>query len=302
MPVKTYEGLVREARIDEGECDVREEWSKCDSTFNAGTLSLGALFRLSEEYVAKVDLSSATRMPTIDEQFINGTSPSFPIMARGRASLGPETSWSLSATLEANLSWLSGELSVYGSYIDDYIYLSPELREDGTVRTDVLITGRFPRFSYDPLDAVFYGVDANVKARFGPFDLEVQGSVVRARRTDRDQFLLFIPSDRVRTALTYNLPEVGPLIEPHMSVSTHYIARQYNVSPDVDFAPVPDHYVLLGGRIGTAFKWNAQRYTLDMEVQNALNTAYRDYTSLLRYYADEPGLQAFVRFGTELSL
>ena len=107
-------------------------------------MTLGGLMRLSDEFTGKIDLSSATRMPTIDEQYINGTSPSFPIMARGRATLGPETSWSLSGTLETSISWFSAEVSVYGSYIDEYIYLAPELRDDGTVRTDVLINGRFP--------------------------------------------------------------------------------------------------------------------------------------------------------------
>jgi outer membrane receptor protein involved in Fe transport len=30
---------------------------------------------------------------------------------------------------------------------------------------------------------------------------------------------------------------------------------------------------------------------------NLLNTAYRDYTSLLRYYADQPGRDVRVRIG-----
>ena len=260
------------------------------------------LMRVTEKVMAKIDFSSATRMPTIDEQYINGTSPSFPSYARGKASLGPETSWSLSGTLEANLSWLSAEFSVYGSYIDDYIYLAPELRDDGTVRTDVLISGRFPRFAYQDIDAIFYGFDANAKMRYKRFDLAVQGSAVRATRADTGDFLLFIPSDRVRTELTYNAPDFKFVSEPYLGVNAQFVDRQDNVSASSDFAPVPDGYVLLGARIGTAFKWDSQRYTLDFEVQNALDTRYRDYTSMLRYYADEPGLQAFLRFGTELNL
>ena len=256
---------------------------------------------MSEETVGKVDLSSATRMPTIDEQYINGTAPSFPIMARGLASLGPETSWSLSGTLETNQSWLSAEVSIYGNFIDDYIYLSPELRDDGTVRTDVLINGRFPRFAYTAIDAIYYGADLNAKMRLGKFDLGVQSAVVRAYEADTGEFLLFIPSDRVRSELTYHLPEVGSLSGPYLSVNAQYVARQYNVSSQSDFAPVPDGY-FLGGRVGTAFKFDQQRYTFDLEIQNALNTEFRDYTSMLRYYAAEPGMQAFIRFGTEMSL
>ena len=75
-----------------------------------------------------------------------------------------------------------------------HLYLAPELREDGTVRTDVLISGRYPRFGYDPIDALYYGFDANASLRLGPFDLNVQASLVRANNVETGEFLLFIPS------------------------------------------------------------------------------------------------------------
>ncbi len=302
IPENTYKSLVREKRVPEEDCVLGERNARCTSSFNAGTLSLGGLFRHSEEMSTKFDLSTATRLPTIDEQYISGTAPSLPVMARGRGDLGPETSWSLSGTVEANYDWLSAEFSLYGSYIDDFIYLAPQLREDGTIRTDVLITGRFPRFGYESIDALYHGFDLNTKFRFGRFDLGVQGSLVRASDLDTGEFLLFIPTDRARTELTYHLPETPRIIDSFVSVNTTMVAPQYSVNPDLDFAPVPDGYALFGASAGTKFKSGEQRYTLSMEVQNALDTRYRDYTSLLRYYADEPGLQFFLRFGSELSL
>ena len=50
------------------------------------TYSLGGLVYLAPGITAKLDLSSATRAPTINEQYLNGTSPSFPVMARGNHS------------------------------------------------------------------------------------------------------------------------------------------------------------------------------------------------------------------------
>ena len=302
IPENTYKSLLREGRLAEGECVPGSTNARCESSFNAGTLSLGGLVRLSKDMAAKFDLSTATRLPTIDEQYISGTAPSFPIMARGKGGLGPETSWSFSGTFEANLKWLSAELSLYGSYIDDYIYLAPELRDDGTVRTDVLINGRFPRFAYEAIDALYYGADLNTKFRLGRFDLGVQGSLVRASDINSGEFLLFIPSDRLRTELTYRLPESNSVVDSFVSLNATMVAPQYSVNPDLDFAPVPDGYVLLGASAGTTFKVDGQRYTLSAEVQNMLDTRYRDYTSMLRYYADEPGLQFFLRFGSEMSL
>ena len=158
---------------------------------------------------------------------------------------------------------------------------------------DVLINGRFPRFAYQAIDSIFHG-DLNAKFRYKSVDLLLQGSVVRAFDVDTQDFLLFIPRIDF-SELTYNLPEAMPIKEPYVSVNAQFVARQHNVSPDADFAPVPDGYILLGARMGTAFKVEQQRYTLGVEVQNALNTRYRDYTSMLRYYADEAGLQAFLR-------
>ena len=38
---------------------------------------------------------------------------------------------------------------------------------------------------------------------------------------------------------------------------------------------------------------------LGVEVRNLLNTAYREYTSLLRYYADQPGRDVRLRVGMD---
>ena len=59
-----------------------EEFSRCNTRFNTTTFSAGA-HTLHERFFGNLNLSTATRVPTIDEQYLNGTSPSFPVMARG---------------------------------------------------------------------------------------------------------------------------------------------------------------------------------------------------------------------------
>ena len=123
LPKKTYQSLAREDRINPEDCSIGDDFTRCNRSFDAMTYSLGSLVYLAPGITAKLDLSSATRAPTINEQYLNGTSPSFPVMARGNHTLTSETSWSTSATLEATSSMFSGEFSIYGSYIDEYIYL-----------------------------------------------------------------------------------------------------------------------------------------------------------------------------------
>ena len=87
-------------------------------------------------------------------------------MARGLASLGPDQLEFEQHLRNKSVVGLCRSL-LLRNFIKNYIYLSPELREDGTVRTDVLINGRFPRFAYTAIDAVYYGADANAKFRMG---------------------------------------------------------------------------------------------------------------------------------------
>ena len=47
IPEKTYESLLREERINISRCDTRENSARCESIFNATTVSLGGLLRFS---------------------------------------------------------------------------------------------------------------------------------------------------------------------------------------------------------------------------------------------------------------
>ena len=299
LPKKTFESLRREGRIDSNACTEGEEFSRCNTRFNTTTFSAGGLIHFMKGFFGTLNLSTATRVPTIDEQYLNGTSPSFPVMARGNHTLDAETSYSASTSL--NMTWplFKGEISTHASFIDDYIYLSPELRDDGTIRTDVLIQGRFPRFSFDPINALFYGVDAGGEFRFGPLGLGFQGSIVRAENIDNNEFLLFIPPDQGKLEIIYRFPWSSWLSDPQFAVSGTFVAPQYNVATERDFAPVPDGYTLLGVSGSTTLNIGDGRYLFSVEAQNLLNTRYRDYTSILRYFADEPGRQVFLRFGTQ---
>ena len=124
---------------------------------------------------------------------------------------------------------------------------------------------------------------------FGSIDIGLQGSLVRAQDTRDDEFLLFIPPDQVSADITYIFPDNDWSEGSAISVNATYIARQYSVSPESDFAPVPDGYALFGAKASTKLYLGDGRYLLSFEVQNMLNSRYRDYTSLLRYFADERG-------------
>jgi hypothetical protein len=125
-------------------------------------------------------------------------SPTFPVYALGDPSLGPEATWGASPTLGLRLPWVEAEVSANANYIDDFVYFAPEIGKDGSPAVDVTVQGAFPRFSYRPIDALFYGNDGGVT--FGPeavVGLRVQGALVRAIDAGTGGALVMIPADRV---------------------------------------------------------------------------------------------------------
>ncbi len=287
--------------LNDEDCTLSGDVARCPTTFHATSVSLGLIAHATDWLTAKIDLSSATRSPTIDEQYINGTAPSFPVLAIGNPQLGTETIYTLSGTLGLETEWLSAEASIYGSYVDDYIYFAPELQEDGTPIVDILIRGAFPRFSYRAISALLYGAELGAKSGLGPFELEVRGALVRGQDLERDQPLVFIPPDQATAVLTYRPPDLALLVNSRLSLRVDAVARQSRFDPRADLSAPPSGYVLFGAGISTEMALShpdPQRLRISIEASNLLNARYRDYTSLLRYFADEPGRQIILRIGT----
>lgn len=287
-----YDRLRARGTLVDGDCATSGDVAACGSTFHTLAFSLGGLLRLSESSSVKLDLSSASRTPTIDEQYINGTAPSFPILAIGEPSLKSETSWSLSSTFVARHETWRAEVSLFGSFVDGYIGLTPALDENGRPIVDVLIRGAFPRFEQRASDTLFVGADATGAVDLGPVELGADLAVVYARDLERHAPVAFVPPPRVGAHATYR-------IEERLSVTAagRYVFRQGNFDTRVDLAPPPEGYLLLDLGAAATFELDHRTVRASLDVENLLDTRYRDYTSLLRYFADEPGRQVVLRIG-----
>jgi iron complex outermembrane receptor protein len=290
--------LVRSDQIAEDACsDSEADPVECDSSFHTVSASLGGLYQFTGELSAKLDLSTASRAPNADEQFLNGTSPTLPVLALGKPDLGPETTYSATATASYRGDRVAAEISGFGNVIDDYVELAPAIDADGMPIFDVTIRGSFPRFVTQPTDALFYGFDGGATVRpLGWLDVAGQLSVVRARDLDDDGFLTFVPPDRARASITARRSaELLGLRELYASVGGTYVARQDRFDLDADLAPPPDAYFLLDAEVGAQTSIGDQILKVAATGSNLLDARYREYTSLMRYFADRPGWQASLR-------
>ena len=194
---------------------------------------------------------------------------------------------------------LEAEIGAYGQFIDDYIYFSPELNDDGVPRFDVTVRGTWPRWSYQPIDAIFYGMEAYLNlAPTSLFGLTVQGDLVRAEHRETRSQLVGTPADRIRLTAIGRPPVPELFKKLEFQISTDVVGKQSRVIPEHDVAPPPEGYVLLGGRVEATFG-KERKFIFALEGRNLLNTSFRDYSSLLRYYADQPGRDVRIRLGTD---
>jgi iron complex outermembrane receptor protein len=268
----------------------------CDSSFQLLSATTGALHRWTPAWSTKLELSTSSRAPYTDEQYLNGASPSFPVVGLGKPDLKKETTYSGSATLTREGSRLRGEASAYINRIQNFIYFAPAIDADGNPIFDVVTRGTFPRFTTQPVDAVFYGADAGIEATpIKSLEFAAQAALVRARDVEHDRYLVFVPSDRYRATITYRPPETRALRKTALSVTGTYVAEQRRFDLDADFAAPPAAYFTVDAEVSTETCLGHNDLRLALTGQNLTNARYRDYTSLLRYFADQPGWAVFLR-------
>jgi iron complex outermembrane receptor protein len=106
---------------------------------------------------------------------------------------------------------------------------------------------------------------------------------------------VFVPADHYRASLTVHAPDLGGLHDSFATVSGLYVARQDRYDPRADFVAPPPAYVLLDAELGTETTIAQQAVRFALQGSNLTNSRYRDYTSLNRYFADEPGWQVWLR-------
>ena len=288
--------LVRSGQLAVDACGANIAPANCRSRFHTAVGSLGALQRFADIWSAKGEVSVASRAPNPDEQYLNGAAPTFPVLGLGKPDLRPETTYSSSVTLAVNTTEVKAEASAYVNQIHNYIYFGPAIGADGMPVFDVTIRGAFPRFTTRAVDALFYGADGGISlAPIRALELGAQASLVRARNEVDHSYLAFVPADHYRASATYYAPALGPLHKTFATVSGIYVAKQNRYDPRADFVAPPPAYFLLGAEIGTETAVGNQRMRVAVQGANLTNARYRDYTSLDRYFADEPGWQAWLR-------
>lgn len=307
LVARDYLGQEASGRLDPGTCKPSGPGGVCEHVFNTASATFGLLARpiwRAPELSWRLQLNSSARIPSVDENFMNGAAPSFPILGVGSSKIGVERSWGGESTLQYDGDWLLVEATGHAAYIDNYIYFFPQRLEGQCAPLSCTSRGPLPVFAFTPTDAFFGGGELrfDVRAPRLPFGLAGSATWVRASDLRADAPLALVPADRYWLAGRYYWPDTKVSGRGYIELNMTAVARQRRYQPELDFSAPPPAYVLMGAGAGVEFAADHRLFRLSLIGTNLLNVRYRDYTSLLRYFADEAGWGLQLRFSVDFDV
>ncbi len=250
------------------------------------------------------NIGAASRSPSVNELYSNGLHHGAAAIELGDTDLSVEKSIKTIHTLTISKSEKWGfELSGYYHGIEDFIYLKPEGKPRLTIR------GAFPVYSYEQTDASLWGIDAGGRVNIATsLYYETSASTVHGYDRTSDKYLINMPADRWKNALSYLIPNIGALNDIEIKITGIQVWEQkratvnavdpndsfgslleYNLAVYEDFLPPPGGYFLSEFETGFSLSNGAETIKFHFAVRNIFNISYRDYLNRMRYYADDTG-------------
>lgn len=285
--------------------------------FNNITASIGVVRKISDKVSFRSNLGSAWRTPNMAELYSfgqHGFKSQFGLLRHyynsegnlrtnrvlkfSESDIEVEKGIKFINELEINKDKNRHVITAYANYIENFIFDRP-FAVIGTIR------GPMPVFIFDQANALFVGIDYSWKREINKSLSHKYGlSYLYSRNIELNEPLINQPPIQLNYELKWKKKDFWRFESTSISLVPTYTFQQFQaprtVTPtelierDViinaqseifDFTDAPDGYFLLA--IAWNFEWN--RFSGGIRIENALNTAYRDYLNEMRYFADEVG-------------
>lgn len=265
--------------------------------------TVGATHTFKNSWQLITNLSTASRAPNPSELFSDGLHHSLARIELGELRLDSEQSFKIGAELKGSINDFQFSLQPYYNQINDFIILEPS-------GTDTTIRGAFPVWQYRQSDSRLFGIDASVSYSYENFSLSSNFAYVNGEDLERNEALINMPPFNISNTITYRKSEWNDF---YVSLNSQFIAEQSRF-PDnnsveriidrntgefenvlLDISSPPSAYHLLNLSSGMEFDFGSKKLSINLLVNNVLNTSYRSYLNALRFYADEVGTNAMLQ-------
>lgn len=259
------------------------------NNFNNFSGSFGWKQQFLENLSTSFNIGYATRNPAINEFYIFGRVPGINGILEGTSNSVSEQSVKTTFGLKANLiQSLNIGILLYYQNFKNYIYYEPRgfrLTIDG---------GSF-FYKYLQTDAQIYGLDFSTQLKLTEsLKADFTYSYLKGDDLSKDLPLIYMPPNNILATIQYEFFQPIKIFSQHLenvtlSVEDNYTFEQTNYPEEIDFTAPPSAYNLINLKAAADLQVNKTRWHFTLKVDNLLNTSYRDYLNLQRYFADEPG-------------
>lgn len=257
--------------------------------------SAGVKHSLSNKSSVIFNYNLANRSPNPAELFSDGLHHSAGRIELGSLRIKQEKSHRFSGTLLYNNGTFSAITEAYYNVINDFIYIEP-------TGAETTIRGSFPVWEYKQTNASLMGIDITLGYQLHQnWSLSNKSSYIKGDDTKNNRPLIDIPSFKTTTVLNFQKNKWKNF---KCGLKSEYVARQTeypnnnfvqfiattNTNVLVDISTTPSAYHVL--HFTSSISLNITKKTpvkIGFNINNLLNTSYRNNLNRLRYFADDLG-------------
>ncbi len=235
-----------------------------DKDYSNFSFSGGLNYQISEKILVRTNFASAHRTPNIAELTQNG--PHGIYYEIGNSGLKTQKNYEPDISFHYHSGNFIFEMSAFYNLLKDYIFLQKtnEFSDNG-----MLI------YRYSQTDADIKGLEGGIEYMPVHFmKLYANYSSLIARKNNGDN-LPFIPQNKIRSEVRFNVRNISKISKPYFSVNGTYAFKQNNFS---EFETETPAYFVLNSALGFSYK------SLDFKLsaKNMLNEKYIDHLSTLK--------------------
>ena len=263
--------------------------------FNNLSATLGFNYSINENSSLLFNQSMASRAPNPSELFSDGLHHAIARIELGDLRFKSEIGHKTDLTYRFESERFNFSVNPFYKLIQDFILIEPTgLRE--TIR------GNFQVWEYRQTEVQLFGVDIDASYNLNKaLKFTHQLSLVKGYERGNNLPLINMPPVNTKNQISYSNQKLNNL---KLSLESEYVFAQ-NEYPDnnfevyipvlettetLDISTPPNAYHLL--KLNGSMDFKVSKTTslkVGLEITNLLNSSYRSYLNLLRYYADDLG-------------
>ncbi len=278
--------------------DAGQQWYT-NPVFNYNNFSgsLGSKYEFSNNLHWTTNVGVTSRNPNPAELFSDGLHHATGQIELGDLALKREVALKLSTAFNYTSSNFALEINPYANFINDFKILIP---------TTIILSNRgpFPVWEYKQVNARLFGIDFTADYDFMKnWNWHSTAAFVYGDDLTNDTALIDMPPMNFNNSISFRKASWNNLV---LSLKNETVLTQKRypnndfyidvfdtgepVSTLVEISKPPKGYSLLHFNSEMSFSvLNNSKMTIGFNIQNIMNTNYRDYLNRIRYYADDLG-------------